>query len=206
MRIAERARPADARLIHFENAQQIRDEIARAVPAYDGIQNLREAGDQLQWGGPRLCETREASGQTLPHFPTPSGRAIFSAIAITDAPSDGRLRLATRRGKQFNSIVQRRRDPLTGALREDVLMNSDDAARRGIADGDAVIIESQAGQMRGRCRLAPIAAGNVQVHWPEGNGLLARGVCDAESGIPDYNAEVVVRRAEEISKDQPSGR
>ena len=56
MRIAERARPADARLIHFENAQQIRDEIARAVPAYDGIQNLREAGDQLQWGGPRLCE------------------------------------------------------------------------------------------------------------------------------------------------------
>ncbi|HJQ27454.1 MAG TPA: FdhF/YdeP family oxidoreductase [Blastocatellia bacterium] len=196
MRLAERARPDDARLIHFEDAQQIREEIARAVPAYDGIQNLREAGDQLQWGGPRLCETLDASGAPTPHFPTPSGRAVFSVLAITDEPSDGRLRLATRRGKQFNSIVQRERDPLTGARREDVLMNSDDAARLGISDGEAIIVESQTGQMRGRCRIAPIAAGNVQVHWPEGNVLLARGVCDKECGIPDYNTDVVVRRAE----------
>src|SRR5581483_6929797 len=124
MRIAERARPDDARLMHFEDAQQIRQEIARAVPAYDGIQTLRDAGDQLQWGGPRLCEARDTSGATTPHFPTPSGRAVFSVLAIADEPSSGRLRLSTRRGKQFNSIVQRQRDPLTGARREDVLMNS----------------------------------------------------------------------------------
>lgn len=197
MRIAERARPAEARLIHFDDAQQIREEIARAVPAYKGIEDLREAGDQIQWGGPRLCESRDGMGQTTPHFPTSTGRAIFSEIAFAEEPSHGRLRLATRRGKQFNSIVQRRRDPLTGALREDVLMNQDDATRLGIADGDAVVIESQAGMMRGRCHIAPIAAGNVQVHWPEGNVLLTRGVCDDECGIPDYNAEVTIRRAEE---------
>ncbi|HKQ08420.1 MAG TPA: FdhF/YdeP family oxidoreductase [Blastocatellia bacterium] len=199
MRIAERARPAEARLIHFDDAQQVREEIARAVPAYKGIEALREAGDQIQWGGPRLCESRDASGQTTPHFPTPTGRAIFSEIAFAEGPGDGRLRLATRRGKQFNSIVQRQRDPLTGALREDVLMNQDDATRLGIADGDAVVIESQAGRMRGRCHIAPIAAGNVQVHWPEGNVLLTRGVCDDECGIPDYNAEVTIRRDEEPS-------
>ncbi|MFL6276895.1 MAG: molybdopterin-dependent oxidoreductase, partial [Blastocatellia bacterium] len=196
MRIAERARPADARLIHFDDAQQIREEIAGAVPAYKGIEDLREAGDQIQWGGSRLCEIRDASGQTMPQFPTPTGRASFSEIAIAEELGDGRLRLATRRGKQFNSIVQRQRDPLTGAHREDVLMNKDDATRLGIADGDAVVIKSQAGMMRGRCHIAPIAAGNVQVHWPEGNVLLTRGVCDDECGIPDYNAEVTIRRAE----------
>src|SRR4029079_2031817 len=51
MLIAERAKPESARLIHFNDAQEIRDEIARAAPAYDGIQHLRKTGDQTQWGG-----------------------------------------------------------------------------------------------------------------------------------------------------------
>jgi hypothetical protein len=60
-----------------------------------------------------------------------------------------------------------------------------------------IIIESQAGRMRGRCHIAPIAAGNVRVRWPEGNVLLARGVCDEACGISDYNTEVVIRRMQE---------
>jgi len=48
--------------------------------------------------------------------------------------------------------------------------------------------------MRGRCHIAPIRAGNVQVHWPEGNVLIPRGVCDRESGIPDFNAMVDIVR------------
>jgi len=195
MRIAERARPEDAHLIHFEDAQQIRNEIARAVPAYVGIEKLREAGDQIQWGGVRLCETIDANARITPQFPMPGGRAEFSVINITAGSLNGRLRLSTRRGKQFNSIVQHQRDPLTGAHRDDVLMNKDDATRLSIAEGDAIVVKSRAGQMRGRCRIAPIAAGNVQVHWPEGNTLLERGVCDEECGIPDYNAEVTIFRA-----------
>lgn len=197
MRIAEQARPESAHLIHYEDAQQIRNEIARAVPAYAGIELMRKAGDQIQWGGVRLCERLDADGHTAPQFPMPGGRAQFSVITVTDAPPDGWLRLSTRRGKQFNSIVQRQRDPLTGAHRDDVLVNKDDAARLSIADGDAILIKSRAGQMRGRCRIAPIAAGNVQVHWPEGNSLLERGVCDEECGIPDYNARVRIFRASE---------
>ena len=52
-----------------------------------------------------------------------------------------------------------------------------------------------AGEIRGRCLIAPIAADNVQVHWPEGNALIARGVCDPDCGIPDYNAMVEVEHA-----------
>ncbi len=65
MRIAERARPEFASSIHFDDAQSIRNEIARAVPAYDGIQHLTVAGDQVQWGGERLCEERDAKGNAV---------------------------------------------------------------------------------------------------------------------------------------------
>ncbi len=194
MLIAERARPDLARLIHFDDGQAIRNEIACAVPAYDGIQHLKQAGDQVQWGGTRLCEAREADGRVTPRFPTIDGRAKFSLIEIEPPAADGKLRLSTRRGKQFNSMVHQDRDPLNGARRDDVLMSAEDAQRLGLKDGDAVVIRSAAGEMRGRCLIAPMAAGNVQVHWPEGNVLIARGVCDPECGIPDYNTTVEIQR------------
>ncbi|HXG66130.1 MAG TPA: FdhF/YdeP family oxidoreductase [Blastocatellia bacterium] len=196
MRIAERARPELAHLIHFEDAQAIREEIARAVPAYDGIQHLTKAGDQIQWGGERLCETHNPDGTIAPRFPTEDGRAKFYAIQIQQESVDGKFRLSTRRGKQFNSMVHRDHDPLTGARREDVLMNAEDARRLGLSDGDGLRLRSAAGEMRGRCRIAPIAAGNVQVHWPEGNVLIGRGIADPECGIPDYNATVEIIRAD----------
>ncbi len=196
MLIAERANPAQAHLLHFDHAQAIRDEIARAVPAYDGIQHLQKTGDQVQWGGQRLCETSDETGAITPAFLTPDGRAHFSTLKVEARPADGRWRLSTRRGKQFNSIVQRQRDPLNGARREDVLLNETDARALGLAEGDAIILRNETGVLRGRCRFAAIAPGNVQVHWPEGNVLLRRGLCDPECGIPDYNATVTIERAD----------
>lgn len=194
MRVAERARPDLAHLIHFDDAQAIRNELARAVPAYEGIQHLNKAGDQIQWGGERLCETPGADGRSVTHFPMADGRAKFSVIKIEQEAPSPKLRLSTRRGKQFNSMVHRSLDPLTGARREDVLMSKQDAERIGVADDDRVLLTSTVGQMRGRCLIAPIAPGNVQVHWPEGNVLIERGVSDPECGIPDFNTEVAIER------------
>ena len=194
MRIAEGTRRELAHLIHFDDADAIRSEIARAVPAYDGIQLLSKAGDQLQWGGERLCETAGADGRPVTNFPLPDGRAIFSLIHIEHRQTGSKLKLSTRRGKQFNSMVHREVDPLTGASRDDVLMSKQDAERIGVADGDPVLLTSPAGQMRARCLVAPIALGNVQVHWPEGNVLIQRGVSDPECGIPDFNTEVEITR------------
>lgn len=186
--IAERAQPARAHQIHFADGQSVRNEIARAVPAYAGIETLQKTGDQVQWGGPRLCES--ATGQ--PAFATPDGRAQFSAIELTPKTPANQFRLSTRRGKQFNSMVQHQRDPLNGAHREDVLMNAADAQRLSLQEGEVIRLHNEIGELRGRCRLAPIAPGNVQVHWPEGNVLLKRGVCDPECGIPDFNATVEI--------------
>jgi anaerobic selenocysteine-containing dehydrogenase len=91
-------------------------------------------------------------------------------------------------------MVQHRVDPLTGAAREDVLISAEDAARLRIADGDRVRLTSAAGRFEGRARIDAIKPGNVEVHWPEGNGLLSREEIDAASKEPDYNAVADLER------------
>ncbi len=113
-----------------------------------------------------------------------------------DVP-DGRYLLSTRRGKQFNSLVWKEKDPLTGASRDDLFMNENDAAALGLGEGDAVTVRSGVGEMPARVKLAPIRPRNVQAFWPEANVLIAGGVRDAASDVPDYNAvvEIVPREA-----------
>jgi molybdopterin-dependent oxidoreductase alpha subunit len=183
--LAARARPELADRVRFSGTAAIREEIARVVPLYRGIEKLRRRGDQFQYGGAHLCAGWE--------FPTADGRAHFSAVAVPEPlADDGLLALATRRGKQFNSMVQERRDSLTGAVRDAVLISAADAERIGIGDGDRVLVRSEQGELRGVALVAPIAPGNVQVHWPEGNELISERRRSAEAGIPDYNARVSV--------------
>jgi anaerobic selenocysteine-containing dehydrogenase len=96
-------------------------------------------------------------------------------------------------------MVQEQRDAITGARRESVLVSAADAERLGIADDDAVVVRSAHGELEGRARIAPVAAGSLQVHWPEGNVLIEPGVRSAEAGIPDYNARASLERVESRS-------
>jgi len=187
--LARRVRPDRAEALAFEGTAALRDEIARVVPSYAGIEGLAQAGDQVQMGGPHLC----AGGR----FPTADGRARFSVVPVPDRRvPEGMYRLATRRGKQFNSMVQERRDSLTGATRDAVLMSAEDAAARGLADGDAIVLTSDTGRLEGRVFVAPIKSGNLQVHWPEGNVLIDPDRRSPVAGIPDYNAFVRLERAD----------
>ncbi|MDH5758335.1 MAG: FdhF/YdeP family oxidoreductase [Gemmatimonadota bacterium] len=183
--LARRVDPERAPALGLHDARWIREDIARAVPFYDGIQRLRHAGDAIQWGGPRLCE----GGR----FGLPGGRARFH-VAIppeTDLP-EGRFHLSTRRGKQFNSMVQKERDPITGGMRDHVFMAEADARRLGLAEGDPLTLRSEVGVFHGRCRIAPVKERNLQVFWPEANPLIRRDVVEPQCGIPDFNAVVQV--------------
>lgn len=181
--VAARVRPDRAQAVRFASSQAIREEIGRAVPLYAGIEKLRERGQQFQWGGPRLY----ADGR----FATPDGKARFSCVTGPERePRDDAFHVSTRRGKQFNSMVQRDVDPLTGAGRDDVLMAAEDAGRLGLATGDRIRLTSRSGSYDGRVFVAPIKAGNLAVHWPEGNVLLSRDAIDRASREPDYNAVV----------------
>ena len=71
-------------------------------------------------------------------------------------------------------------------------MNPEDAAALHLANHDRVALVNELGRLEVRVFLASIARGNLQVHWPEGNVLIRRGVVDALGGVPDYNAHVRV--------------
>lgn len=181
-----RAWPNRANEVRFESAAAIRAEIARAVPLYAGIERLATKGDQVQWGG----RTLYADGR----FATPDGKAHFTPLAASDRPvvppGGHQFIVSTRRGKQFNSMVQRDVDPLTGASRDAVLISAADLNRLGLRNGDPVRLESANGVFDGRLMEAPIAPGDLEVHWPEGNVLLSAAAIDPESHEPDYNATV----------------
>ena len=166
----------------------MREEIAKVVPTYEGIQNLRDTGDAIQWGGPHLCWEGK--------FQTPDGKAHFRPVPLPRRKWEkGVFKVSTRRGKQFNTLIYADVDPLTGADRDAIFMSPDDAAERHLKQGDKVALVNDRGRLEGRVFLAPIARGNLQVHWPEGNVLIAPGVCDPVSGVPHYNAEVRVEPA-----------
>jgi molybdopterin-dependent oxidoreductase alpha subunit len=186
--LARRVDPARAAALGLGSAAEIRADIARAVPFYAGIETLVGAGDAIQWGGPLLCEGGRSG--------LPGGR---SRLHPTRPPEidipEGWFHLSTRRGKQFNSMIQARRDPLTGGERDHVFMALADARRLGLADGDPLVLRSEVGEFCGRCRHAPMKERNLQMFWPEANSLIRRDVVEPQCGIPDFTALVRVEAA-----------
>ncbi|MCC5664433.1 FdhF/YdeP family oxidoreductase [Nostoc sp. CHAB 5784] len=182
LELAKRVKPDLADKLAFADTAAIRQEIAQVVPQYAGIQHLQQAGDQFQYGGSHLCFGW--------NFPTSDGKAHFGVLLPRQRElPEGYFLLATRRGKQFNSMVQERKDAITGAMREAVLMNAADAALLGLKDSDRVILKNELGELLCQVYIAPIQSGNLQVHWPEGNVLLDKSKRSLE-GVPDYNAIV----------------
>lgn len=186
--VANRVRPDLRPRFSWPDNRALRAEIAEVVPAYAGIELLADTGDAVQWGGRHLC----AGGE----FPTPSGRARFSPLVpeVADLP-DGAFTVTTRRGKQFNSMVLKHVDPLTGAARDDVLIDPADAAALGLGEGAAVVLRSEVGELAGRLRFARLPSRSLQVHWPEGNVLVGHDRREPGSQVPDYNAVVTVEPA-----------
>lgn len=185
--LAQAARPDLREALTFADAAAIRREIAQVIPSYRGIEQLAKQGDQFQWGGARLCEGGV--------FPLPDGRARLAYAPLPErALAPHELWLTTRRGKQFNSIVQSDLDLLTGAERDHVLMHPDDMAALRLGENDRVLVVSEHGRLRGRAFAAPITRKNVQLHWPEANVLLAAGTLDPRALVPDYGARVRIER------------
>jgi molybdopterin-dependent oxidoreductase alpha subunit len=180
--IAARARPDLARCFDWRDNQALRAEIAEVVPLYQGIETLREGGDNVQYGGRHL----------------PIALARFTPVEPPTQPvGDDLFEVSTRRGKQFNSMVYAATDPLNGAARDHVLVSHRDALALGLEDGDPIVLRSETGELRGRVLRTRLPPRTLQVHWPEGNVLLAAGPAhrEPESHVPDYTALVTLERA-----------
>ncbi|HKA85727.1 MAG TPA: molybdopterin-dependent oxidoreductase [Acidimicrobiales bacterium] len=194
--VANRVRPELRAAFSWPDNAALRREIAEVVPLYAGIETLAATGDAVQWGGRHLA----AQGA----FPTPSGRGRFTPLEpVEPHVPDGSFVLSTRRGKQFNSMVQGQVDPLTGAGRDAVFMDATDASALGVAPGDRVRLRSETGSLDATVTLARLPARTLQVHWPEGNVLIAAGSNHREptSKVPDYNAVVTVEPLDSTPPD-----
>ncbi|MBF2053680.1 MAG: FdhF/YdeP family oxidoreductase [Candidatus Sericytochromatia bacterium] len=180
--LAQRMHPERADKIAFADSAAIRREIEQICPDYQGIAALSQAGDHFQWGGRLLGVER---------FRTPDGRAAFACVQPPEQDlRPGEFRLSTRRGKQFNSMVQRDVDPLNGAHRLDILMAAEDLDSLNLRSGAPICLESAYGRFEGFAKAAPLVPGNLQAHWPECNGLLPPDRRAKPSGVPDYNVSV----------------
>ncbi len=90
--IGRRSMPNGELLFPFNDPQSIREEMARVVPIYQGIERLSNEGDYLQWGGPQLFKGGNFHGM-------PGERALFSALEPPDhAAIENRDPLITPRG------------------------------------------------------------------------------------------------------------
>ena len=187
MRIGRKAMPNGELLFPFDDTQSIREEMARVMPIYHGIEKLTKEGDHIQWGGPFLFKHGFTS--------MPENRALFTPMKPPDrTPAPGKFYLSTRRGKQFNSMTFGHTHLSMGTTsRHVIFMSPDDAERLELEDGYEVILRSDTGRMKGIVQLAPLKSGTFQAYWPEANVLIPRRI-DPVSGGPDYNVEVWIEK------------
>jgi molybdopterin-dependent oxidoreductase alpha subunit len=179
LEVTRLAKPELAAQLNFSNTEAIRAEIAAAIPSYNGIQDLKKKGDSFQCGGPMLCANWT--------FATPDGKAHFKTVTPPEIEvPDGAFRVVTRRGKQFNSMVHEDIDTNTAAARDAIMMNPGDATGLHLSDGDRVRLRNDFGIYEGQVLVADVAAGTIEIHWPEGNVLVNPRSRSPLAKIPAY--------------------
>ncbi|WP_329319310.1 FdhF/YdeP family oxidoreductase [Streptomyces sp. NBC_01262] len=158
----------------------IRDRISRVVPGFEDF-NARVANP---------------GGFTLPHaprdsrtFPTATGKANFTAAPVEyPAVPEGRLLLQTLRSHdQYNTTIYGLDDRYRGIRggRRVVLLNPEDAAAHGLADGAYVDLVSEWSD--GSERRAP---GFRVVHYPTTRGCAAAYYPETNVLVPlDHTAD-----------------
>ena len=193
--LAKRVKPERYDLVHFNSGQEIREEIAKGNPNYDGVQYLKKVGDVYQYGGAWLCEGGIC--------PTDDGRARLITVDIPDnKKKPGKFTLLMRRGKQFNSMVYGDHDAFNAMGRYDVLINEEDAKREGIIDGESIVLYNENGTFQGFAKYADIAVGDLGMQFPEGNQLVSKGIYEAFAKMPDYVADVTMEKAERFTANK----
>ncbi|MPY76930.1 MAG: FdhF/YdeP family oxidoreductase [Actinophytocola sp.] len=174
----------------------IRDHIARVVPGCEDYnQRVRQPDGFVMPHPPRDSRT----------FPTESGRANFTVnVPEPVEVPDGRLLLQTLRSHdQYNTTIYGLSDRYRGIedARRVVLVNADDIAALGFADGDLVDVVSEWMAAHGgveerrasRFRIVayPTARGCAAAYYPEANPLVPLGAVAEKSNTPVSKAVVV---------------
>ncbi len=167
----------------FRRHRTIREAIAKVVPGLEPLEHIDVARREFHIRGRVLHE---------PTFATMDGRAHFALPDEAPRVTNGSwpFTLVTLRSEgQFNSIVYEDRDSYRATDDRWVLfVNAEDADALDIAEGDAVDMASETGEMRAlRARIFDVPRGTVAAYYPEANVLTTRAT-DARSHTPGFKS------------------
>jgi formate dehydrogenase major subunit/formate dehydrogenase alpha subunit len=178
----------------YADAGAIFDEIAAVTPSYAGIDYSRIDGEGLQWP----CPTKEHPGTMYMHKDRfARGKGLFHAIDWTppaeqpdkDYPfilTTGRVLYHYHTGtmtQRSKGLMERYQECL-------VEVNTEDAQRLKISDGDRVQVASRRGQIEARAKVGQATdCGTIFIpfHFFEAAvNRLTNAALDPISGIPEY--------------------
>lgn len=179
---------------HYDSAEQIMQEIAELVPSFGGINYSRLEAEGLQWP----CRTAEDSGTSIMHVEEfTRGKGLFMAIPYKKSRelpdesypylmSTGRMlyhyntRAMTGRTEGINKI----------ANRSYIEINTVDADRLGIEEGDKVKVSSRRGTIETYAAVGDRVFPQevfMTFHFPDGNvNELTIAEFDDIAIIPEY--------------------
>lgn len=168
----------------FKQHSKAREAIARVVPGLEDLADIDVAKREFHIKHRVLHK---------PEFGTPDGLGHFVITPIPpvmDAPN-GRnvLALATIRSEgQFNTIIYEETDSYRNkAGRDAVLLNAEDMAAFGLAEGDEVTVASEVGRMRAKAMAFDLPRGSAMAYYPEANVLVGTAV-DPRSKTPAFKS------------------
>ena len=185
--------------MHYNNASEIMDEIAKVTPTFAGVSfaKLDEVGS-VQWP----CNDNAPLGTPIMHvntFVRGEGQFITTPYVPTDERSTRKYPLLLTTGRilsQYNVGAQTRRTNNVVWHQEDILdIHESDALERGIADGSWVEVSSRVGATRLRARITDqVPAGVVYTtfHYPvSGANVITTDNSDWATNCPEYKVTAV---------------
>ena len=180
---------------NFTSSADIFTELATVTPIYAGMSTERLRGEGLQWP----CPTSDHPGTPILHLGKFSrGLGKFNAVTAVDPAEvpDEEYPLYLSTGRVLfhyhTGTMTRRSGPLNWASpRGYVEVNAVDAEAVGVADGQAVVVESRRGKVRTQLKVSEgVTPGTVFLafHWREASAnLLTQDFkLDPIAKIPEY--------------------
>ena len=183
---------------HLTSAQ-VMDEMASLTPSYAGMSHARLDTEELRGRGLQWpCPAPDHPGTPILHVGKFSrGTGLFAPAAYRPSAElpDGEFPLVMMTGRvlaQYNACAMTGRTEGCNEIVDEsfIEMNVADAAARGIADGDAVLVTSRRGQIRSRAHVSEKTnAGETWMpfHFQDGNAnVLTSDALDPTCKVPEY--------------------
>ncbi len=185
--------------MHYNNASEIMDEIARLTPTFSGVSfDKLDRDGSVQWP----CNAAAPDGTPIMHieqFMRGKGLFVTTEFVPTEERTNARFPLILTTGRilsQYNVGAQTRRTDNNIWMTEDVLeIHPSDAETRGIHDGHVVSITSRKGDITLKAKLSERMAPGVvytTFHHPDtGTNVITTELSDWATQCPEYKVTAV---------------